>query len=169
MVFKPRLLHKASVFVEGNFVDVFKRYSSLEELSSFLSDITSLKVLTEQATGLGSRFIHARSLLGFPVSREVTVTAWDPPHNFTASFVVLTLNIDSIHEVEQHPQGCIIHLSLLAEPKGLRWLFALPVWLLLSGEIKRGLQRELDDLANDFQPGSSISYEPEREVLEISC
>ncbi len=101
-------------------------------------------------TRLGTRFVHRRRLLGVRVERAVTITDWQPPFRFVASFEVAGTRIDSIHLAQPCATGCLYTLALSGRPRGLFKLARLVLWLVMLPAVRRGVMREVDDMRSHF-------------------
>ena len=135
-----------SVEIDGSCDAAFDLATDLRSLPARIRDIDAIAVLDSGPVRLGTRFTHARHVLGIPAKKLVTITDWQPPLRFVASFEVAGVVVDSIHLFEETATGCRFTLALSAEPDGaLRHLKTL-LWFALTPAIVRGVRREVRDM-----------------------
>ena len=58
---------------------VFETVAHIEEFSQVVPEITKIEFLTEQRTGVGTRFRETRLMKGKEASTELEVAEYDPP------------------------------------------------------------------------------------------
>ena len=121
---------------------VFDTVAHIEEFSQVVPQITKIEFLTEQKTGVGTRFRETRLMKGKEAATELEVTEYEPPRKVRIVADSHGTVWDTVFTVS--PVGGGAELEMVMDAKAYKLLPKL-MNPLVCGMIKKFIEADMED------------------------
>ena len=120
---------------------VFRTVAHIEQFSQVVPQITKIEFLTDQKTGVGTRFRETRLMKGKEAATELEVTEYEPPQRVRIVADSHGTVWDTVFTVTPAPEGS--QLEMVMDAKAYKLLPKL-MNPLVCGMIKKFVEADMD-------------------------
>jgi len=131
---------------------VFAVYSDFARCADRVSGIERVEFLTEGPVGKGTRFRETRIMFRREATEEMEVTAFDPPHSYTLSANTCGCEFHSTFRFTAADEHTNIEVEIQTKSVTFFARLMSPLSFLMSGSMKKCVQKDLDDLRAFVEP-----------------
>ena len=120
---------------------VFRTVADIREFARVLPHVVSYEFLTEQKSGVGTRFRETRLMQGKEASTELEVTEYDPPERVRLVADSHGTVWDTVFSVASEGDEAVLTMTM--DARSYQWL----PWImnrLIKGMITKAVERDLD-------------------------
>lgn len=123
----------------------FATLSNFHYYPDFIEAIISTKLLSEQTTGLGTKFSETRIMMGREATEEMEVVEFTSPSKFVLYSFAHGTEYHSTHTFEPNENGTKVTLEFRANPKTLMAKILSGLFSRMIGQVADMLQKDLRD------------------------
>lgn len=123
----------------------FATLSDFHNYPDFIEAIISTKLLSEQTTGLGTKFSETRIMMGREATEEMEVIEFTAPSKFVLYSFAHGTEYHSTHTFEPNENGTKVTLEFRAKPKTLMAKILSGLFSRMIGQVADMLQKDLRD------------------------
>lgn len=129
--------------------EVFEVTAHIEGYADVVAEITGVEFLSEQRTGVGTRFRETRQSGRRSASTELEVTEYDRPARIRLVADEGGSTWDTTYTYLTSREGTELHLLMDVRPHSIR---ARILSRFIRGMVRRALERDLDAVQRHFEP-----------------
>lgn len=138
----------------------FGTLSDVPHIAGFVTYIDAIEMLTQGSVGVGTRWRETRTPVSRPVTHEMHVTAFDPPHRFAVESSAHGTLHRTTYELEPIDSGGThVRVTFESIPITTTAKLASPLGALFATPTRHTLEKELQE----------IFAEAERRMLVIEA
>lgn len=124
---------------------VFKTVSEINNFRKAIPHIIDVEFVTEQQSGVGTRFKETREMNGRKATTELEVTELEPNRHVRIVSEAGGTLWDTVFSVQQEGDATRLEMVMEATPKSIAGKLSLP---LIKGMIQRALEADMDAVRN---------------------
>ena len=135
----------------------FEVFTDLEQAARTIDGITSLEVLTDAPTGVGTRFRETRTMFGREATEEMEFTEFEPSRRYTVECDSCGAHWTSVYRFTPEGERTRVDVEMTVTPVSLMAKLMSPLSAAFSGTLIKCLKKDLEDLgrAAEGRPASA--------------
>jgi len=148
---------KVSQTIDAPPETVFFHCSDIPHAADRVSSIERIEMLSAGPVGAGTRWKETRRMFGKEATEEMGVTEFDPPRSYTVESDSCGTHYKSVLRFVPEGSGTRVEMEFTGRPQTVMAKLSSPLAGLMSGTIKKALQRDLDELKQAIESSSAAS------------
>lgn len=125
----------------------FRVFADIPNAASSIAGIEKIEMLSNSPVGIGTRWRETRIMFGKAATEEMTVTAFDPPHGYTAEAENHGTHYFSRYDFEPAEGGTLVTLRFEGQPRSLAMKLLSVIGFLFMGQVRKMLAQDMVDAA----------------------
>ncbi len=125
---------------------VFALITDFSRAAETISGIKKLEVLTDEPTGVGTRFRETREMMGREATEEMEIVEFVPGSHYVVQANSCGCLIRSTIRCAPTPAGTEFSMSMDAKPVTFFAKVMSPLGKLMAGSMKKCIEQDLDDV-----------------------
>lgn len=134
---------------------VFTVCTDIERWTERIRDIIKVELLTEGPMSVGTRFRETRMMFGREATEEMEVTAFEPGQSYTLQAENCGAQYVTKTDFRTEGDGCRVTMEMHVRPITLLAKLMMPLGWLMSGMLKKCLEKDLNDLKHHLESPAS--------------
>lgn len=130
---------------------VFEAYTDLHGAPGRIQGIQRIEVLGDGTVGPGTRFRETRMMFGKEHTEELEIGSFDPPHGYSVTGGSCGARIETVFRFAPAAGGTRVTMDLSWKAVTLFAKLMAPLGWLMSGSMKKLMQKDLDDLKRHLE------------------
>jgi uncharacterized membrane protein len=132
---------------------VFAIFADLPNAANNIESILGIEFLSEQRSGLGTRWRETRKMFGKEATEEMWISGWRPGSGYTVSCVSCGCDYETDLSFTPNASGTEVVIRLSIKPRTFMARLLSPLGRLFAGTFKKCMLKDIDDLRRKLAQG----------------